>query len=134
MVAWRQNCSLVIQDGKMNPLVNVDSAEYWGANLNGATVTWRSGIGISADGNTLYYFAGPSMTANVLATAMMAAHVQTGMQLDINNYWVHFTAIRVDATGKMVADPLFPSDMFSSVDRYLKPYARDYFYIALKSP
>ena len=133
MVAWRQNCSLVIQDGKINPLVNVDSAEYWGANLNGATVTWRSGIGISADGNTLYYFAGPSMTAIVLADAMMAAHVQSGMQLDINNFWVHFTAIRVD-TGKMVADPLFPSDMFSSVDRYLKPYARDYFYIALKSP
>ena len=133
MVAWRQNCSLVIQDGKINPLVNVDSAEYWGANLNGATVTWRSGIGISPDGNTLYFFAGPSMTANVLADAMMAANVQSGMQLDINNYWVHFTAIRVDA-GKMVADPLFPADMFSSVDRYLKPYARDFFYIALKSP
>ncbi len=133
MVAWRQNCSLIIQDGKINPLVNVDSAEYWGANLNGATVTWRSGIGLSADGKTLYYFAGPSMTANVLADAMMAAHVRSGMQLDINNYWVHFTAIRVDA-GKMVADPLFPSDMFSSVDRYLKPFARDFFYIAMKTP
>ena len=133
MVAWRQNCSLVVQDGKTNPLVNVDSADYWGANLNGATVTWRSGIGLSPDGKTLYYFAGPSMTANVLADSMMAAHVQNGMQLDINNFWVHFTAIRVQ-DGNMVPDPLFPSDMFSSVDRYLKPFARDFFYVELKNP
>jgi len=76
MVAWRQNCSLIIQNGMINPLVNIDSAEYWGANLNGATVTWRSGIGISPDNNTLYFFAGPSMTANVLAQVMMAAGVK----------------------------------------------------------
>jgi len=133
MVAWRQNCSLIIQDGKINPLVNIDSAEYWGANLNGATVTWRSGIGISPDNNTLYFFAGPSMTANVLAQAMMAAGVKSGMQLDINNYWVHFTAIRTDGA-KLIPDPLFPDDMKFDVDRYLKPYVRDFFYVALKTP
>jgi hypothetical protein len=132
MLAWRQNCRLIIQDGQINPLVYVDSALYWGANLNGATVTWRSGIGISPDGNTLYYFAGPSMKADILAQAMMAAGVKAGMQLDINNYWVHFAAIRSDGT-KMVADPLFPVDMKFDVDRYLKPYARDFFYIALKN-
>jgi len=133
MVAWRQNCSLIIQDGKINPLVNIDSAEYWGANLNGATVTWRSGIGISPDNNILYFFAGPSMTANVLAQVMMAAGVKSGMQLDINNYWVHFTAIRTDGA-KLIPDPLFPDDMKFDVDRYLKPYVRDFFYVALKTP
>ncbi len=133
MVAWRQNCRLIIQDGKINPLVYVDSSLYWGANLNGATVTWRSGIGISPDGNTLYYFAGPSMRADILAQAMMAAGVKAGMQLDINNYWVHFTAVRSDGT-KMIADPLFPEDMKADVDRYLKAYARDFFYVVLKNP
>ncbi len=133
LVFYRQNCRLIIQDGKINPLVYVDSAAYWGANLNGATVTWRSGIAISADGKTLYYIAGPSMTASVLANVMMTIGVQAGMQLDINNYWVHFASIR-DDNGKMIADPLFPVDMRFDVDRYLKPYPRDFFYIALRTP
>jgi Phosphodiester glycosidase len=133
MVAWRQNCSLIIQNGMINPLVNIDSAEYWGANLNGATVTWRSGIGISPDNNILYFFAGPSMTANVLAQTMMSVGVKAGMQLDINNYWVHFIAVRTDGT-KLIPDPLFPEDMKFDADRFLKPYTRDFFYVALKSP
>ena len=132
ILAWRQNCRLVIQDSQINPLVYVDSAEYWGANLNGATVTWRSGLALSADENTLYYFAGPSMKAGILAQAMMASGVKVGMQLDINNYWVHFAAVRSDGS-KMIADPLFPVDMKFDVDRYLKPYARDFFYVVLKN-
>jgi hypothetical protein len=130
-VAWRQNCSLIIENGQLNPLVNNDSAEYWGANLHGETVTWRSGIGISADGKTLYYFAGPNMMMPVLASAMEAVGVQNGMQLDINNYWVHFTAIK-DQGGKNIPDPLFPDDMKADVGRYLTRYPRDFFYVALK--
>jgi hypothetical protein len=133
LVFYRQNCRLIIQDGKINPLVYVDSAEYWGANLNGATVTWRSGLAISANGKTLYFIAGPSMTASVLANVMMSIGVRAGMQLDINNYWVHFVAI-LDDSGKMVPDPLFPVDMRFDADRYLKPYSRDFFYIALEAP
>ncbi len=133
LIYYRQNCRLVIQNGQINPLVYVDSAVYWGANLNGATVTWRSGIGISADGNTLYYVAGPSMTASVLAKVMMDVGIWAGMQLDINNYWVHFVAVR-DSSDKMVADPLYPVDMRFDVDRYLKPYSRDFFYIESRNP
>lgn len=129
--AWRQNCHLIIQNGQMNPLVNNDSAEFWGANLNGETVTWRSGIGISADGKTLYYFAGPNMMMPALASAMQAVGVHNGMQLDINNYWVHFVAIR-NIAGKATPDPLFPEDMKADVGRYLTRYSRDFFYVALK--
>jgi hypothetical protein len=130
-LAWRQNCSLVIQNGQINPLVNDDSAEFWGANLHGETVTWRSGLGISADGKTLYYFAGPNLMISVLAAAMQAVNVEAGMQLDINNYWVHFTAIR-DTAGQNVPDPLFPDEMKADVGRYLTKYARDFFYVSVK--
>ncbi|MDO8971670.1 MAG: hypothetical protein Q7U74_13340, partial [Saprospiraceae bacterium] len=129
-VAWRQNCSLIIDNGQVNPLVNNNSAEYWGANLNGETVTWRSGIGLSTDGKTLYYFAGPNMMMPILAAAMQAVEVKSGLQLDINNYWVHFTAIRNQA-GKITPEPLFPDDMKADVGRYLHKYARDFFYVAL---
>ena len=129
-IAWRQNCHLIIDNGQLDPLVNNNSAEYWGANLHGETVTWRSGIGISPDGKTLYYFAGPNMMMPVLASAMEAVGVQFGMQLDINNYWVHFTAIH-DQDGKNIPDPLFPDDMKADVGRYLTRYPRDFFYVAL---
>lgn len=130
-LAWRQNCSLIIQDGQLNPLVNNDSAEYWGANLHGETVTWRSGLGISKDGKTLYYFAGPNLMMPVLAAAMQSVNVEAGMQLDINNYWVHFAAVR-DVSGKNEAEPLFPDEMKSDVPRYLSKYARDFFYVSMK--
>ena len=130
-LAWRQNCSLIIENKQINPLVNNDSAEYWGANLNGETVTWRSGVGISPDGKTLYYFAGPNMQMPVLAAAMQAVGVKAGMQLDINNYWVHFALVR-KVDGKNTAEALFPEEMKSDVSRYLSKYARDFFYVALK--
>jgi hypothetical protein len=130
-IAWRQNCSTIIENGQINPLVNNNSAEFWGANLNGETVTWRSGIGVSADGKTLYYFAGPNMMMSILAAAMQAVDVKGGMQLDINNYWVHFTAIR-NLSGKITPEPLFPDDMKADVGRYLQKYSRDFFYVSLK--
>ncbi len=130
-IAWRQNCSLVIDNGQIDPLVNNDSAQYWGANLNGETVIWRSGLGISADGKTLYYFAGSSLRMRALAAAMLAVNVKAGLQLDINNYWVHFAAIR-NVDGKAVPEPLFPAEMKSDVGRYLTRYARDFFYVTLK--
>ena len=130
-VAWRQNCSLIIENGQINPLVNNDSAEFWGANLNGETVTWRSGVGISPDGKTLYYFAGPNMMMSVMASAMQAVGVKASMQLDINNYWVHFVAVR-DQSGENMPEPLFPDDMKADIGRYLTKYSRDFFYVALK--
>lgn len=102
-----------------------------GANLNGETVTWRSGAGISKDGGTFYYFAGPNMMMPVLAAAMQAVDVKAGLQLDINNYWVHFTAIR-NQSGSNQPEGLFPDEMKVDTGRYLQKYSRDFFYVALK--
>ena len=100
----------------------------WGGNY-GVIVTWRSALGLSADNRTLYYFAGPSLIMPVLARAMAAAGVQQGMELDINPYWVHFTAIQPQGN-TLVAEPLFPAEMKESKDRYLRASARDFFYVA----
>ncbi len=130
-IAWRQNCSLIIDNGQINPLVNKDSAEYWGAQINGETVTWRSGVGISPDGKTLYYFAGSNLKMPVLAAAMQSVKVKAGLQLDINNYWVHFAAVRF-VEGTAVPEPLFPDQMKYDIGRYLTRYSRDFFFVALR--
>jgi hypothetical protein len=129
LVSFRQNGPLLIEQGKVNPLV--DDPSVWGFIAKGATITWRSGIGIGADGRTLYYFAGPFLSIQALANSMEAAHVQNGMELDINNYWVLFSAFNV-RNGQIVASPLTSKGMNENTDRYLMAYARDFFYVTNK--
>jgi hypothetical protein len=126
LVAFRQNGPLVIQNGELNTAV--EDPTQWGFTISGETVTWRSGLAISQDGRTLYYFAGPYIDIADLAKAMQAVNPQAAMQLDINNFWVHFTTFKVD-NGKLAPVALFPKEMASNLERYLSPYPRDYFYV-----
>jgi hypothetical protein len=128
LVAWRQNCRLIIQDGAISPRVFSDSITDWGASISNQIVTRRSGLGLDQRAETLYYFAGPSLSMPVLADAMLTAGVHDSMLLDINHFWVHFTAIHL-VDGQLVAEPLLPKDMFDQVDRYLGPSPADFFYI-----
>lgn len=131
--AWRQNCPLIIQDGEISQRVYNNSITDWGASISNNIVTRRSSLGIDREAKTLYYFAGPSLSMPVLSDAMLAAGVHSGMLLDINNFWVHFTAIHSEE-GNLVAEPLLPNHMIDHIDRYLVPSAADFFYItALES-
>lgn len=131
--AWRQNCRLIIQDGKISPKVYNNSITDWGGSISNQIVTRRSSLGLDREAKTLYYFAGPSLSMPVLADAMLVAGVQHGMLLDINHFWVLFTAIHSEE-GKLVAEPLLPNDMKDHIDRYLGPSPADFFYItALES-
>jgi hypothetical protein len=131
MVSYRQNCPLLLQDGAINPLVDKGSISDWGGNLDGTVVTFRSAIGISQDDQTLYYLAGPHLSMPVLAKALVAIGSYQAIQLDINNYYVHFTAIRADGEN-LIADPLMPEFMTDHVDRYLKAFFRDFFYVTVR--
>jgi hypothetical protein len=126
--AWRQNCPLIIQNGEISQRVYNNSITDWGASISNNIVTRRSSLGLDREAKTLYYFAGPSLSMPVLAEAMLAAGVHSGMLLDINNFWVHFTAFRSE-DGNLVAEPLLPNHMIDNVDRYLGPFAADFFYI-----
>jgi hypothetical protein len=126
--AWRQNCRLIIRDGEISPRVYNNSITDWGASISNQIVTRRSSLGLDREAKTLYYFAGPSLSMPVLADAMRTAGVHQGMLLDINNFWVHFTAIHPEE-GKLVAEPLLPNDMKDHINRYLGPSPADFFYI-----
>jgi len=130
LIAWRQNGPLLIQNSQVNPHINVSSWKDWGWTVKGTTAVWRSGLGISADGRTLYYVAGPSLTLPALTRALVAAGAAQAVQLDINNYWVHFDAIQVMGS-KLHPVPLFKS-MHDGVGRYLWGYTRDFFYVTTR--
>jgi hypothetical protein len=136
-LSWRQNARLIVDGGEVSERVFNRSIATWGGSIDGSIVTWRSAVGLSADEQVLYYFAGPSVSMPVLAAAMQTVGVHNGILLDINATWVHFAAVRYgDGTsghGRPLAEPLFTEGMETNVDRYLRQSARDFFYVALRA-
>ena len=130
-VWWRQNGLPIIQHGQINPATNDLSARAWGASIDGTVAVWRSALGLSKDGRVLYYAAGEGVVMPAMARALQAAEVYNAMQLDINNYWVSFSAVG-QISEKLVAEPLFDKMKASNPERYLKAYSRDYFYVTTR--
>lgn len=128
MVAFRQNGPLVIQQGRINPRIYDNSPQDWGYTVNDVSPTVRSGIGLSLDEKTLFYFCGSSLSMEALAQAMQASGAWNAIQLDINNYWTLFVKFQPSGS-KLIPEPLLPQLMIANVDRYLWNYSRDYFYI-----
>ncbi|MFN2234242.1 MAG: hypothetical protein ACK2U1_08430 [Anaerolineales bacterium] len=129
--AWRQNALMIVHNGEINEKVYTGTEAEWGANLDGATVTLRSSIGINEDNQVLYYFAGPSLSMPVLADAMVASGAYNGILMDINPTHAHFTAIRYE-DGELSAEALYPEEMDLWVDRYLGQWDQDFFYVVVK--
>ncbi len=123
---WRQNGPLILHNGQINRHTADTAPEDWGYSLDGHTATWRSGLGLSADGHTLYYVAGPFLTLPVLAQVMAATGAANAVQLDINSYWVNFDAI-ISGSGGPVSVPMM--DGMKNDDRYLHVFERDFFYV-----
>jgi hypothetical protein len=130
-LSWRQNARLIVDAGNISERVYNRSIATWGGSIDGSIVTWRSAIGLSADEQVLYYFAGPSVSMPVLAAVMQTVGVHNGILLDINATWVHFAAVR-QVNGRLQAEPLFAEGMETNVDRYLRQSARDFFYVTLR--
>jgi outer membrane biosynthesis protein TonB len=131
LVAWRQNGPLLIDNGQINPETRVDLPRDWGYSVGGETVIWRSALGISPDGHTLYYVAGPNLTLPMLASAMAVTGAQFAMQLDINDYWVFFCTFYPNETDASHIETWALDQVmrYKNRDRYLNGFERDFFYL-----
>ena len=128
VVAFRQNGPLVIRNGKIDPRIYNNSPEDWGYTVIDVSPTVRTGIGLSEDESTLFYFCGPSLSMEALANSMQAAGAWNSIQLDINNYWALFVKFQPSGSN-LVPEALLPDLMVANIERYLWDYTRDYFYI-----
>ena len=128
---WRQNGPPIIQSGQINPLTENNAAGNWGAALDGSVAVWRSAMATNKDSSVLFYAAGDSLLVSTMARALITAGAQDAMQLDINNFWVHFDAIKADGD-KLATEPLFDGMKAQDDRRYLNGYTRDYFYVVSK--
>jgi hypothetical protein len=129
MVAFRQNCPLLVDGGEAAALADTDDPALWGNTVNHRVATWRSGLGLSGDGRYLIYAAGDSLTVPTLAQALIMGGADRAMQLDINSYWARFVTYTPTADGHApIAQKLLDS-MAGNTRQFLVPDTRDFFYL-----
>jgi hypothetical protein len=133
LVAYRQNCPLLVDTGQINPAVYDSSRDEWGHTVHNLDTTWRSGLGISRDGHFLIYIAGNSLTVQSLADALQTAGAYYAMQLDINSVFTIFDTFQpaqdAHLSHPVVAVKLVRQMVGGGPRQFLVPDKRDFFYV-----
>lgn len=130
VAAVRQNLDLVVDGGRPIPGLSGNPAGQWGSARNQFQFTWRSGIGVDAQGRLLYV-AGDQLTLSALADALSTAGAVRGMELDIHGGMVSGNLFRPDVTGSSPKTVL-PA-MPTPPDRYLSADQRDFFAVTARA-
>jgi hypothetical protein len=128
LVAYRQNCPLLLDGGAPTIQAATDDAALWGHTVKNKVATWRSGLGFSADGRYLIYAAGDGLTVPSLAQALAWGGADRAMELDINSWWTRFVTYAAPRGGRLVAQKLL-ADMVGDPRQFLAPDTRDFFYV-----
>ncbi|MEU0794110.1 phosphodiester glycosidase family protein [Amycolatopsis sp. NPDC005961] len=128
--AVRQNLELIVDGGRPVPGLSGNPAGQWGSAKNQFQFTWRSGLGVDAQGKLLYV-AGDQLTLTALANALSTAGAVRGMELDIHGGMVSASLFRPDLAGS--APTTLTPDMPTAADRYLSADQRDFFAVTARS-
>ncbi|MEZ0113061.1 hypothetical protein ABH920_007086 [Catenulispora sp. EB89] len=125
VVGVRQNLQLLVDNGQVNPSVDSDDKKLWGVTVKNAYFVWRSGIGVTADGNVVYAI-GPALSVRTLAELLQRAGAVRGMELDINQEWVSYMtyAANPNGTGDPTSTKLL--DFARTGQRYFSTEERDF--------
>ena len=119
---------MLVTNGQIS-VTDPRSKVLWGR-LAAGTVdiyTWRSGIGLTKEGNLLFAV-GNNLTPDTLASALKSAGAVNGIQLDINPIWVRFNIFDPTGSGKYTSTTLI-KDLQDGSKQYLGGYEKDFFYV-----
>jgi hypothetical protein len=125
----RQNLPMIVDNGKANPDLNTNGAQ-WGWTLGNSIRVWRSGVGVDGHGN-LIYVAAPSQTVMSLASALIRAGAVRALEFDINVYWPTFNYYRRPDAQSPVK--FLPNSQHPGLTRYLTPDDRDFLAVYARS-
>ncbi|HUC94921.1 MAG TPA: phosphodiester glycosidase family protein [Candidatus Saccharimonadales bacterium] len=125
----RQNCPILVENGQVFAQ-NEQNKKLWGRTFNADIFTWRSGIGLTKEGN-LIYAVGNNLSPASLAEALRMAGATDAIQLDINPFWVRFNIFEPNGSGGYKASTL-TKDLRDGSRAYLTGYSKDFFYVYSK--
>jgi len=125
----RQNCPMLIENGQIS-ILDPAKKSLWGRTPTSSIYTWRSGIGLDANGN-LVFAVGNNLTPLSLATALKSAGALNAMQLDINPSWVRFNFFE-HTGGSDYTTATLTRDLKDGSKDYLNGYEKDFFYLYQK--
>jgi hypothetical protein len=123
VTAVRQNLDPLVSAGSVTPLASVQPLTNWGYSLGNLVSTWRSGLGITANGD-LIWVGGPGLSPQTLGETLVWAGALRGMQLDINPDWVNFATF--SSTGGGVQGTNLLPAMYFPPSHYLGGFWRDF--------
>ncbi|HEV7147749.1 MAG TPA: phosphodiester glycosidase family protein [Pedococcus sp.] len=122
--AVRQNLTLLVDKGQINPLVNNPTTSVWGKTVGNFAYVWRSAVGVRRDG-TVVFIVGPALSVKTLAQIAQEAGAVRAMELDINQDWTNFITYTHPSATQAVPHMLTP-DEHPNPWRYLQPSTRDF--------
>lgn len=126
VVFIRQNCPILVENGQVFAL-NEMNKKLWGRTFNADIFTWRSGIGLTKEGN-LIYAVGNNLGPESLAQALKMAGAVNAIQLDINPFWVRFNIFEPNGQGRYSTSTLIKS-LKDGSNGFLNGYAKDFFFV-----
>jgi hypothetical protein len=130
MQSYRQTPAFLAYRGRINPALVDEHLVLWGAAVSGNTAIWRSALGLSADGQTLYYATGESLTAERLAESLVAAGAHDAAELDVNASHEQFL-IYAPTHGNYSEQALIVEMTYRPGEFVSVPSLRDFFYLTL---
>ena len=127
----RQNCPMLIENGVIGTSDDTNK-KLWGRTITSDIYTWRSGIGIAANGN-LIFAVGNALVPSTLAAALKAGGAVNAMQLDINPNWVRFNIFNnFSKTDNSYSSTPVMEGIMDGSHSYLFGYKKDFFYVTKK--
>lgn len=124
IVAVRENLHLLVDHGQIQADAMDGSGQTWGYTVKNAYYVWRSGVGVTANGDIVYAM-GPTLSVQTLAQILQRAGAVTAMELDINPDWVSFMSYQ--AAGQPAnPTPVKLTNFSKPADRYYQTSSRDF--------
>ncbi len=120
----RQNERLLVDGGRISPLIDSSIQTNWGVTVGRVNATWRTGLGITSSAD-LIYVAGPKLTPRLLARVLQDAGAVRAIELDINSDWATGVFFTPGAGGSLSAHKI--AAFTKPANRYFSPTGRDFY-------
>ncbi len=131
MTAFRQTPPCLLEEAALHPALVANQERAWGGQSPKLKTRQRTAIGVDESGKILYYAYSEEAGAKKLAEGLLAAHVASAAELDINFHWTRFLLFGTQSKDGLlgVTSTLAPKMVHEKGAYVDRPHARDFFYV-----